>query len=297
MSQKSLFWTTGAGGDGASAYTQADLFGWLKHTFTADPATEAVHPDWGGGLAVSGTASPVSVATGAALVAGIPFESDAAVTFTVSTPTLGTTGHRIVLRADYSAKTVRLALLSSSNGVAAIPAVTQVANTTWEVGIASLTITTGGVITITDTRGYLHYRTRVNTAMLDDGNVTTAKLANDSVDDTKVGARVPQFIARQGGNASDWSAGGTTNYTPGAVRMQSGVITWIGASANSGLQGITLPVAFSTIGSGWATAYDNNNATAGMAYIAVGTTGATIYWRTITNTTNVTLRWFAIGPE
>jgi hypothetical protein len=77
---------------------------------------------------------------------------------------------------------------------------------------------------------------------LADGAVnTTAKLANDIVDDTKAGDRVPQFYRRQGGSATDWNTDGATNYTPGAVRMQAGIIT---CNAN-GNTVITFPVAFS----------------------------------------------------
>lgn len=69
---------------------------------------------------------------------------------------------------------------------------------------------------------------------------TTARLANDIVDDTKVGERVPQFYRRQGGHGTDWSVAGTTAYTPGPVRMQSGTR----AIAEGGTT-ITFPTAFS----------------------------------------------------
>jgi hypothetical protein len=198
VAQNSIFWTTGTSGDGTSAYTQAQLFSWLKRSFLGDASTEGVLKGYAGALAVSGTSSPISVAAGAAVVNGIPYESDSAVSVTVPTPLIGTTGHRVVLRADYAAKTVRIALLSSSDGVASPPAVTQADGTTWEVSLATLTITTGGVITVTDTRSYAHFRTGVNTAMLDDQAVTSTKLgagavtefaiAGGSVTATKIGS-------------------------------------------------------------------------------------------------------------
>jgi hypothetical protein len=82
---------------------------------------------------------------------------------------------------------------------------------------------------------------------------TTAKLANDIVDDTKVGDRVPQFYRRQGGSASDWSSAGANNYTPsGGIRVQFGSVNapasaWTsqGGYYTKQLAALTFPVAFS----------------------------------------------------
>jgi hypothetical protein len=75
----------------------------------------------------------------------------------------------------------------------------------------------------------------------DGAKIGTAGMQPNSVDDTIVGNRVPQFYRRQGGSATDWSAGGTTSYTPGAVRMQSGVAL----VDSEGTITVTFPVAFS----------------------------------------------------
>lgn len=297
MAQRSILWTTGTTGDGTSAYTESDVISWLRRSFIYDPANEGVHVGVGGDLAPSVAGQVVTIAPGGGYVYGFPYESTANEPFTVPQPVIGTTGHRIILRGDWSTKLVRLALLSSNDGVPTPPALTQTAGTKWEISLCSISITTGGVVTLTDTRAYLHYNGRVATRNLDDGLVTTVKLANDSVDDTKVGARVPQYVARQGGNATDWGIAGTTNYTPGAIRMQSGVIVWTGASASSGAQGITLPIPLSNVGSGWVSVKNNANNEAGWGYVSVGTTGATIWWKTATATTSVTLWWFAFGPE
>lgn len=186
MSEFSLFHTTGTSGDGASTYTQAQLTDWLRRTFINTASGEGVLSGYGGELAVTGTATPVSVASGAAYVYGFPYESTSAVTFAVPTPSIGTTAHRVVLRMDWSAHTVRLALKSSSDGVSTSPALTQTANTTWEIPIASLTITTGGVITVTDQRQYCHPNIRIATGNIDTSAVTTAKIADSNVTTAKI---------------------------------------------------------------------------------------------------------------
>lgn len=78
--------------------------------------------------------------------------------------------------------------------------------------------------------------------------VSSAQLALNSVDDTIAGNRVPQFIRRQGGDASSWDTRGTTNYTPTAVRMQTGTVATSGAVGDVVRRVvITFPVAFSQI--------------------------------------------------
>lgn len=54
------------------------------------------------------------------------------------------------------------------------------------------------------------------------GVSATAQLANDIVDDTKIGNRVAKFYRRQGGSSTDWSAPGYTTYTPGWILEQGG---------------------------------------------------------------------------
>jgi hypothetical protein len=188
MAQFSMMWTTGETGDGTSPYTQAQVNAWLRRSFVNNPVVEGVIPDYpktgGKELAVTGTASPVAVAPGAAWVYGFPYESTASETITVPTPVGGTTGHRVVLRANWTTQQVRLALISSANGNAAIPALTQNPGTIWEIPLASLTITTGGVITITDQRGFVHLNTRVSAAMMDANAVSNdAVIGNRTVSD------------------------------------------------------------------------------------------------------------------
>lgn len=270
MAESSIFWENNNVGDGTSGgYSQARFVGWLRALFAKSANRGGVSPDYLNELAVAGTSSPVTVATGAAICYGFYYENDASLNVNIPTPSVSTRIDRIVLRVDWTAQTVRVTRVAGSEGGSA-PSLTQVAGTTWDVPLAQVSITTGGVITVTDQREWLDVTgdgavtaaklatdavetvkikdanvtaakmatNSVATANIIDANVTTAKIANDAIDDTKVGNRVPQFYRRQGGNATDWSMYGTDAYTPTTVRMQSGSRMGTPGSGVSGTMGI-----------------------------------------------------------
>jgi hypothetical protein len=82
------------------------------------------------------------------------YENTASVDFAVVSPVGDTRIDRIVVRADWAAQTVRLAVLTGDEGGSA-PALTQDAGTTWEIPLAQASVTTAGAITLTDEREYL----------------------------------------------------------------------------------------------------------------------------------------------
>ena len=102
-------------------------------------------------LAVTGVATPVSVATGRAMVHGAWYQSDAVVTVAVPTPAVSTRVDLIVLQKDWITQTVRIARHAGTEGAGA-PALTQSDTVLWEIPLAQASITTGGTITVTDTR-------------------------------------------------------------------------------------------------------------------------------------------------
>lgn len=179
MTEKSILWTAPASGDGTSSYTQAETTRLFRH-LVGGVGNEGVLFGVDNGLEPTGTSSPVQIDTGSAFAFGFFYWNDAALNVAVTTPSVGTTGHRIVLRVNWSAATVRITLLSSADGTATIPAMTQTESTTWDIPIASLTITTGGVITLTDDREFLHFATMISEDMLEDDAITLAKRANRS---------------------------------------------------------------------------------------------------------------------
>ncbi len=189
MAEASYFWATTGTGDGTGAgYSAANLFTIFRALLTGSSANAGgVAPDYLNKLAVSGTATPVTVATGAALVYGCPYVNDVAVTVAIATPTTSTRIDRIVLRATWAAQTVRITRIAGTEGAGA-PSMTQSAGTTWDVPLATVSITTGGVITVTDAREWIlpNADGAVTTAKILDANVTTAKLADGAVTTAKI---------------------------------------------------------------------------------------------------------------
>jgi len=102
-------------------------------------------------LAVSGVVTPVSVATGGAIVDGKWYASTAIESVTIPTPGASTRIDRIVLRKSWSAQTVRVTRIAGVEGGGA-PALVQTDGTTWDIPLAQASITTGGAITVTDDR-------------------------------------------------------------------------------------------------------------------------------------------------
>ncbi len=168
MSEQSIFWTTNAVGDGlVGGYTMAQTQAWMRALWLNDNTTEGVLLGYQNALAVTNPADhDLAINTGAAIVYGFFYQNTASVTKTPALPVVGTTGWRLVLRASWAAQTVRITLLESADGVPAAPAVTQVDATTWDISLATGTTTTGGVVAITDMRGWCHPNVQVTPAMI-----------------------------------------------------------------------------------------------------------------------------------
>lgn len=154
MTQVSYYWGGTVTGDAVQAPYSDDEFSDLwAILFLQDRTTQGVIGGYNGTLFVSNPAgTTIRVISGAAIVDGKLYLNTANVDFTVTAPGAGSNYYRIVLQKDWTAQTVRLAQLGP-NAVAP-PAVTQSDGTTWEISLATVQITSGGVITITDTRDY-----------------------------------------------------------------------------------------------------------------------------------------------
>lgn len=174
MAEISRLWetATGTGDSDTGGIEDDDWFQIFRSFFTRTSNLGGVAPDFQNELAVTGTSSPVSVNTGAALVYGIPYFNSASVTVAIATPASSTRVDRIVLRASYAAQTVRITRIAGTEG-AGTPAMTQSAGTTWDIPLANVSITTGGVITVTDAREWL--------LGIGDSTVDSTKLADDAV--------------------------------------------------------------------------------------------------------------------
>jgi len=213
MAETSLVWANNGIGDG-QAYDDDEWSDWQRKLFSHDRTVQGVIPGYANELAVSNPAgNTIRVATGAALVDGKFYETDANVDNTITTPGAGSNYYRIVLQKDWALQTVRVAVLGPD--VASPPAVTQTDGTTWEVSLATVQITSGGVITITDTRRYI--------------GLTMA----------------PGLVSWQSFGDTDWSqTPGTTDWTPAASRIQGGLSRWTGGAAASGSKSVTFAKSF-----------------------------------------------------
>lgn len=152
MTERSLYWGGTTIGDASLApYDNDEFSDILRKLFIADRTIHGVVMGYLNELAVTGTATPVSVGTGAAFLDGNFYEADAAVTVAIPTPAASTRIDRIVLRKDFAGQTIRVTRIAGVEGGSA-PALTQSDGVTWDISLATVSITTGGVITVTDTR-------------------------------------------------------------------------------------------------------------------------------------------------
>ncbi len=174
MAQISYFWetTSGTGDSNTGGYSDTIFFE-LMRALTARTANRGgVCPDYLNELEVTGTASPIAVNTGFAFAYGVPYSNTSSVTVSIPTPAASTRVDYIVLRVDYSAETVRITRIAGTEGAGA-PSLTQNAGTTWDIPLATVSINTGGVITVTDAREWI--------GKVGDKTIDTTKLANNAV--------------------------------------------------------------------------------------------------------------------
>jgi len=207
MAEDSILWTTSGTGDGDSnGYTQAELIRWLRQSFISDSTDEGVLKGYLNELEVTGIATPVSVNTGAAYVYGFPYWNTASVNVAIPTPSVSTRIDYIVLRASWSAQTVRITRIAGNEGGGA-PSLTQSDGVTWDVPLATASITTGGVITVTDAREFLHPNIEIEAGMFN------ADVAGDGLELSSgaIQANVDDSTIEVSGDALRVKAGGLDN--------------------------------------------------------------------------------------
>lgn len=153
MTEKSWYWPGIVTGDAGDAPYDDDEFSdiWRK-LFQRDRTLQGIIEGYENELAVTNPAgNTIRVATGAALVDGKFYETDANVDNVIATPGALTRIDRVVLRKDFAAQTVRVVILTGIEG-GVVPALTQNDGVTWEIPLAQVSITVAPVITITDER-------------------------------------------------------------------------------------------------------------------------------------------------
>lgn len=274
MPERSSIWNSTGVGDGAgTGITQQQWLEIFRDSFTSDRySSEGVLAGVSGELKVSNSSSPLAVAAGAAYVYGFYYQNTASLNLTVTTPSVGTTGGHVVLRADWTTQTVRAVAVRNTDGTNSTPALTQTAGTTYEIRLATFTITTGGTITVTDARDYCH-----PTALV---------------------------YRRQGGSATAWNTSGSTNYTPGGTKIQAGAVSVsFSSSATSNLATVTFPSQFANVPLPQLTVFSNGSSTGrkitpSVESISVTQLGIRCYVSDgSTTSSSFDVYWLAVGDE
>lgn len=198
MTEKSLLWTTGGAGDGANTYTRSD---WRKilQIVASSRVLEGITPSYLDELvgSVPG-ANTARIGTGAALVDGKPYENSAPVDVTIASAVgAGNTRiDRIVLRADWTAQTVRITLISGTDAVSpTAPAITQTSETTYDFMLYQALVTVSGTVTLTDERVMADIVTGgISTAMIADDAITADKIPDASITEAKMAQARPYSV-------------------------------------------------------------------------------------------------------
>lgn len=156
MTETSYYWSDASVGDGAlSPYSDGEYSTIWRKLFMQNRATMGVLRNYANQLSVTNpSGNTIRVKSGAALVDGKFYESDADVDNTITTPTTATRKDRVVLRKSWAAQNVRVAILTGVEG-GGTPSLTQTEGVTWEIPLSVITITTGGSITTGDERTFL----------------------------------------------------------------------------------------------------------------------------------------------
>jgi len=195
MTQRSGFWNDAITGD-ANLLTEnaADGIGyrfsneeyvspWVDIFMRAilnGTGNRGVLKGWLNELAVTGVATPVAVDTGAAIIYGLWYENDSSLNVAIPSPTNDTRIDRIVIRRNWIDGTARITRIEGTEGGGA-PAMTQSAapggSGIYDIPLAQCSITTGGVIAVTDEREYCTFST-----VAVDNSVATATIVNEAVD-------------------------------------------------------------------------------------------------------------------
>ena len=154
MTEQSLYWADD-GGDGGP-YSQDQLRLFANVLGLASGADIGVIPSQLNMLVPSSSGdNKIAADTGYAIVDGTLYENGAAKELTVASPTGGTTGVRLSLRKVWADREIRLTATKNTDGNATIPSLVQTDGTTWDIPIATFTITNAGVIAaLTDVREF-----------------------------------------------------------------------------------------------------------------------------------------------
>jgi hypothetical protein len=241
MVQRSRFWDGTTLGDATVAPYDAGTE--FSEVMTA-VAGMSLTPNKGGMLTPVVMSTPSAgtyrLAPFEAIVYGTWYQNDADVDVVIPTPSAATRIDLIVLRKSWTAQTVRIVTITGTEGGSA-PALVQTPGVTWDVPIASVSTTTGGVGTVTGTwtRADLWYRVGPFTDKIKTSD-RTVLVGAPSVE--TIGWHPDRYGLQIGRAASIVAPGGTGGLwirDNGYVLPTSGidVALWDGPSARISMEG------------------------------------------------------------
>jgi hypothetical protein len=263
MAEKSYWFTTNNTGDGppvGTGYSQDNL-AHLSAIMAACSHFEGVAPGYLNTFNGTTATNQVTIATGGAMVDGRQYRNDTAVNVAIPSAVGGgnTRIDRIVLRANWTAQTVRIFRIAGTDAASpTAPAITQTSGTTYDIMLYQALVNTAGSVTLTDERSFA--------------------------------GGIPM---RQGGSATAWGQGGTTNYIVGPHKTQVGSFGWVGSLATSGNFSVTFPVRFS--GNSAVVFVQPHDQFVTAAPLSVTGTGFEVYWTATTSRSSINFSWQATG--
>lgn len=153
MTEKSFYWADVNVGDGSlSTYSDDEFSDIWRILLQLDRTTMGYIQGYLNELVVTNpSGNVIRVDTGAALVDGKFYETDAVVNDTIATPAVSTRIDRFVLTKNWASQTVRVLTLTGLEG-GGVPVLSQTDGVVWQIPLAQVSITTGAVITLTDER-------------------------------------------------------------------------------------------------------------------------------------------------
>jgi len=214
-----------AAGNFTAPYSDDEFSDMLAMILTYDRTTQGVirsaRTGYSGNLAVTNPAGvTIRVATGLALVDGKLYSNSANIDNVVVAPGSGSNFYRIVLQKDFTAQTVRVALIGPD--IAAFPAVTQTDGVLWEISLAGIEITSAAAVTITDERDYcaagVWFRMGNDAIQADTGGNARGAYAIDAQQDRDLDTQVAS-------GQNSFIAGGKNNTASGPYSHAEGYST------------------------------------------------------------------------
>jgi hypothetical protein len=260
MAEKSYWWTTGGAGDGASTYTRDDLAA-VARILAACANYQGVAPGYLNQLSGSvPSANTVRINTGGAVVDGKPYYNNSTVDITI--PSAVGTGNtridRIVLRADWTAQTVRIYRIAGTDAASPnAPAITQTSGSVYDIKLYQALVNTSGTVTLTDERDMAVPQVDASTVIIDSnkklavGAIGISNISDNAITNAKMrDSAATSVIGRASGSSGD-PADIAATADGQVLKRASGALTFAAIDASDLADGIisTTKIADSAVSS------------------------------------------------